>query len=179
MTHFVRKLGKNHFCSDTGDRLLTNTSLYNEMCHYHSAKFNFALYLSYLPFFFWFILTGERYVPGISNVTKEDVIMREIIHLLCIEPMAHSAITKSLPENVSPDLFTFFFYLLFYSCLSSLAFISLYGSISNTKLKCWFENYKMAWHLTDVKVDVTDSSMGWSVKTYMGINAFWLRGEFF
>uniref|UniRef100_A0A8C5UFG4 E3 ubiquitin-protein ligase n=1 Tax=Malurus cyaneus samueli TaxID=2593467 RepID=A0A8C5UFG4_9PASS len=48
---------------------------------------------------FWFILTGERYVPGISNVTKEDVIMREIIHLLCIEPMAHSAITKSLPEN--------------------------------------------------------------------------------
>ncbi|XP_036239822.1 E3 ubiquitin-protein ligase UBR1 isoform X2 [Molothrus ater] len=44
-------------------------------------------------------IVGERYVPGISNVTKEDVIMREIIHLLCIEPMAHSAITKSLPEN--------------------------------------------------------------------------------
>ncbi|XP_021389203.2 E3 ubiquitin-protein ligase UBR1 isoform X3 [Lonchura striata] len=44
-------------------------------------------------------VVGERYVPGISNVTKEDVIMREIIHLLCIEPMAHSAITKSLPEN--------------------------------------------------------------------------------
>uniref|UniRef100_A0A8C9L1P9 E3 ubiquitin-protein ligase n=1 Tax=Pavo cristatus TaxID=9049 RepID=A0A8C9L1P9_PAVCR len=47
-------------------------------------------------------VVGERYVPGVSNVTKEDVIMREIIHLLCIEPMAHSAITKSLPENVSP-----------------------------------------------------------------------------
>uniref|UniRef100_A0A803YPZ6 E3 ubiquitin-protein ligase n=1 Tax=Meleagris gallopavo TaxID=9103 RepID=A0A803YPZ6_MELGA len=44
-------------------------------------------------------VVGERYVPGVSNVTKEDVIMREIIHLLCIEPMAHSAITKSLPEN--------------------------------------------------------------------------------
>lgn len=52
-------------------------------------------------------------MPGVSNVTKEDVIMREIIHLLCIEPMAHSAITKSLPENVSPDLFTFFLNLLF------------------------------------------------------------------
>lgn len=78
---------------------------------YHGAKFDFTFYLSYLPFFsFWFILTGERYVPGISNVTKEDVIMREIIHLLCIEPMAHSAITKSLPENVSPDLFTFFLF---------------------------------------------------------------------
>ncbi|KAI6068262.1 E3 ubiquitin-protein ligase [Aix galericulata] len=44
-------------------------------------------------------VVGERYIPGVSNVTKEDVIMREIIHLLCIEPMAHSAITKSLPEN--------------------------------------------------------------------------------
>uniref|UniRef100_A0A8D2MLS7 E3 ubiquitin-protein ligase n=1 Tax=Zonotrichia albicollis TaxID=44394 RepID=A0A8D2MLS7_ZONAL len=48
-------------------------------------------------------VVGERYVPGISNVTKEDVIMREIIHLLCIEPMAHSAITKSLPENESNE----------------------------------------------------------------------------
>lgn len=47
-------------------------------------------------------------MPGVSNVTKEDVIMREIIHLLCIEPMAHSAITKSLPENVSPCLLLFF-----------------------------------------------------------------------
>ncbi|PKU37038.1 hypothetical protein llap_12656 [Limosa lapponica baueri] len=44
-------------------------------------------------------VVGERYVPGVSNVTKEDVTMREIIHLLCIEPMAHSAITESLPEN--------------------------------------------------------------------------------
>lgn len=44
---------------------------------------------------------GERYVPGISNVTKEDVTMREVIHLLCIEPMAHSNLVKSLPENVS------------------------------------------------------------------------------
>lgn len=52
-------------------------------------------------------------MPGVSNVTKEDVIMREIIHLLCIEPMAHSAITKSLPENVSHDLITFFLNLLF------------------------------------------------------------------
>lgn len=82
-------------------------------CNYHGAKFKLALYPSYLPFFFWLTLTGERYVPGISNVTKEDVIMREIIHLLCIEPMAHSAITKSLPENVSPVLFSFLLYLFF------------------------------------------------------------------
>ncbi|KAG9336563.1 hypothetical protein JZ751_002910 [Albula glossodonta] len=45
------------------------------------------------------IITGERYVPGISHVTKEDVTMREVIHLLCIEPMAHSSLVKGLPEN--------------------------------------------------------------------------------
>uniref|UniRef100_A0A8C2B9S4 E3 ubiquitin-protein ligase n=1 Tax=Cyprinus carpio TaxID=7962 RepID=A0A8C2B9S4_CYPCA len=46
------------------------------------------------------IIAGERYVPGISHVTKEEVTMREVIHLLCIEPMAHSSLVKSLPENV-------------------------------------------------------------------------------
>lgn len=46
-------------------------------------------------------VSGERYVPGISQVTKEDVTMREVIHLLCIEPMAHSSLVKGLPENVS------------------------------------------------------------------------------
>ncbi|XP_076833759.1 E3 ubiquitin-protein ligase UBR1 [Brachyhypopomus gauderio] len=49
------------------------------------------------------IITGERYVPGISDVTKEDVIMREVIHLLCIEPMAHSSLVKNLPENESRE----------------------------------------------------------------------------
>ncbi|OBS60397.1 hypothetical protein A6R68_08476 [Neotoma lepida] len=44
-------------------------------------------------------IVGERYVPGVGNVTKEEVIMREIIHLLCIEPMPHSAIARNLPEN--------------------------------------------------------------------------------
>lgn len=47
------------------------------------------------------MFAGERYVPGISQVTKEDVTMREVIHLLCIEPMAHSSLVKGLPENVS------------------------------------------------------------------------------
>lgn len=45
--------------------------------------------------------SGERYIPGVSHVTKEDVTMREVIHLLCIEPMAHSSLVKGLPENVS------------------------------------------------------------------------------
>ncbi|XP_051723621.1 E3 ubiquitin-protein ligase UBR1 [Ctenopharyngodon idella] len=49
------------------------------------------------------VIVGERYVPGISHVTKEDVTMREVIHLLCIEPMAHSSLVKSLPDNESHD----------------------------------------------------------------------------
>uniref|UniRef100_A0A4W5RUJ6 E3 ubiquitin-protein ligase n=1 Tax=Hucho hucho TaxID=62062 RepID=A0A4W5RUJ6_9TELE len=49
------------------------------------------------------IIVGERYVPGISHVTKEDVMMREVIHLLCIQPMAHSSLVKGLPENESHE----------------------------------------------------------------------------
>ncbi|PIO38113.1 hypothetical protein AB205_0169600, partial [Aquarana catesbeiana] len=47
---------------------------------------------------------GERYVPGISDITKEECMMREIIHLLCIEPMAHSVIAKALPDTENTDI---------------------------------------------------------------------------
>ncbi|KAM8834217.1 E3 ubiquitin-protein ligase UBR1 isoform 1-T1 [Synchiropus picturatus] len=49
------------------------------------------------------VVVGERYVPGVSDVTKEDVTMREVIHLLCIEPMTHSGLAKGLPENESHE----------------------------------------------------------------------------
>ncbi|XP_073339559.1 E3 ubiquitin-protein ligase UBR1 isoform X1 [Pagrus major] len=49
------------------------------------------------------VIIGERYAPGVSQVTKEDVTMREVIHLLCIEPMAHSSLVKGLPENESHE----------------------------------------------------------------------------
>ncbi|CAN9502154.1 unnamed protein product [Ophioblennius macclurei] len=49
------------------------------------------------------VVVGERYVPGVSRVTKEDVTMREVIHLLCIEPMAHSSLVRGLPENESHE----------------------------------------------------------------------------
>ncbi|XP_072031414.1 E3 ubiquitin-protein ligase UBR2-like isoform X2 [Amphiura filiformis] len=45
------------------------------------------------------ILTCERYMPGVGNVLDEDRIRREVIHQLCISPMAHSEITKALPED--------------------------------------------------------------------------------
>uniref|UniRef100_A0A8C5MRZ6 E3 ubiquitin-protein ligase n=1 Tax=Leptobrachium leishanense TaxID=445787 RepID=A0A8C5MRZ6_9ANUR len=47
---------------------------------------------------------GERYVPGVSNVTREECMMREILHLLCIESMPHSAIAKALPETEPVDI---------------------------------------------------------------------------
>ncbi|XP_014664856.1 PREDICTED: E3 ubiquitin-protein ligase UBR2-like isoform X1 [Priapulus caudatus] len=45
------------------------------------------------------IVLSERFVPGIGKVTAADCLMREIIHQLCIGPMAHSELTKALPEN--------------------------------------------------------------------------------
>ncbi|CAB1330943.1 unnamed protein product [Coregonus sp. 'balchen'] len=55
------------------------------------------------------IIVGERYVPGISQVTKEDVTMREVIHLLCIQPMAHSSLESHETglETVIPKVATF------------------------------------------------------------------------
>uniref|UniRef100_A0A1A8DB74 E3 ubiquitin-protein ligase n=1 Tax=Nothobranchius kadleci TaxID=1051664 RepID=A0A1A8DB74_NOTKA len=49
--------------------------------------------------FLLIVVFGERYIPGIGQVTREDVTTREVIHLLCIEPMAHSTLVKNLPEN--------------------------------------------------------------------------------
>jgi GTPase SAR1 family protein len=55
------------------------------------------------------ILIGERYDTCIANVNKEAKLKREVIHQLCISPMAHSDILK----NIYPDtvifipLFTF------------------------------------------------------------------------
>lgn len=45
------------------------------------------------------IIIGERYVEGIGEVTSEDTVKREIIHQLCISPMAHSELSKALPED--------------------------------------------------------------------------------
>lgn len=44
---------------------------------------------------------GERFTPGIGHVESFDELKREIIHQLCIRPMAHSELVKALPENVS------------------------------------------------------------------------------
>jgi E3 ubiquitin-protein ligase UBR2 len=57
------------------------------------------------------ILIGERYDTCIANVNKEAKLKREVIHQLCISPMAHSDIVKNIyPDTViftSCFLFTF------------------------------------------------------------------------
>ncbi|KAM8920859.1 E3 ubiquitin-protein ligase UBR1 [Pelodytes ibericus] len=49
-------------------------------------------------------IIGERYVPGISSVTREECMMREVIHLLCTESMAHSTMSKALPDTENVDI---------------------------------------------------------------------------
>lgn len=49
------------------------------------------------------VLIGERYVPGISNVTTEDRIKKEIIQHLCIKPLPHSELNKTVPEDITHE----------------------------------------------------------------------------
>lgn len=48
-------------------------------------------------------LVGERYTPGVGDISVEDMVRKEIIQLLCVEPMSHSALNKALPEDVNHE----------------------------------------------------------------------------
>ena len=48
-------------------------------------------------------LVGERFSPGVGQVTMEEMVRKEIVQLLCVEPMSHSALNKSLPEDVNHE----------------------------------------------------------------------------
>lgn len=45
-------------------------------------------------------IVGERYTPGVGNVTADDRIKKEIIQQLCIKPLPHSELNKTLPDDV-------------------------------------------------------------------------------
>ncbi|KAJ8911051.1 hypothetical protein NQ315_004698 [Exocentrus adspersus] len=47
------------------------------------------------------IIVGERYMPGVSNVTVEDRIKKEIIQHLCIKPLPHSELIKATPDDLT------------------------------------------------------------------------------
>lgn len=44
-------------------------------------------------------LIGERYNPGVGKVTHDDCIKNEIIQQLCIKPLSHSELDKTLPDD--------------------------------------------------------------------------------
>lgn len=47
------------------------------------------------------VLVGERTIPGVGKVTRDDQIKKQIIQQLCIKPMAHSELNKTLPDDVN------------------------------------------------------------------------------
>lgn len=47
------------------------------------------------------ILVGERYTPGVGKVTSDDRIKKELIQQLCIKPLSHSELNKTLPDDVN------------------------------------------------------------------------------
>jgi len=48
-------------------------------------------------------ILGERYTPGVGRVTAEEALKKEIIQLLCVEPMGHSTLNRSLSEDLNRE----------------------------------------------------------------------------
>ena len=48
-------------------------------------------------------LAQERHSPGIGRGGVEDMVRQEVVQLLCVEPMSHSALNKALPEDVNHE----------------------------------------------------------------------------
>ncbi|XP_043277613.1 E3 ubiquitin-protein ligase UBR2 [Venturia canescens] len=45
-------------------------------------------------------IIGERHVPGIGQVSADDRLKKEIIQQLCIKPLSHSELNKTLPDGI-------------------------------------------------------------------------------
>lgn len=50
------------------------------------------------------VIVGERFMPGIGKVTAEDRIKKEIIQQLCIKPLPHSELNKTLPDDLTHEM---------------------------------------------------------------------------
>lgn len=48
-------------------------------------------------------LVGERHIPGIGKVSTQDRIKKEIIQQLCIKPLPHSELSKTLPDDITHE----------------------------------------------------------------------------
>lgn len=47
-------------------------------------------------------LVSERSLPGVGAVTEAERLQREVVQLLCVEPLPHSQLVKLLPRGGSP-----------------------------------------------------------------------------
>ncbi|BFG01682.1 E3 ubiquitin-protein ligase UBR1 [Drosophila madeirensis] len=45
------------------------------------------------------VIIGERWMPGVSLVSEEDRLRKEIIQLLCIKSYSHSELSRALPDT--------------------------------------------------------------------------------
>uniref|UniRef100_A0A182N0G2 E3 ubiquitin-protein ligase n=1 Tax=Anopheles dirus TaxID=7168 RepID=A0A182N0G2_9DIPT len=45
------------------------------------------------------VIIGERYVPGVGDVSENDRIRKEIVQQLCIKPHSHSELSRALNED--------------------------------------------------------------------------------
>ncbi len=45
------------------------------------------------------IIIGERHEPGVGKIAREQKLIREVIHQLCIAPMAHSELVRGLQDS--------------------------------------------------------------------------------
>ncbi|XP_055953214.1 E3 ubiquitin-protein ligase UBR2-like [Argiope bruennichi] len=50
------------------------------------------------------IILSERYTPYLGEVTEAEKVKKEIIQLLCMEPMPHSQLFKLLPKDPCSDI---------------------------------------------------------------------------
>lgn len=48
-------------------------------------------------------LVGERYNPGVGKIDQDECIKKEIIQQLCIKPLSHSELNKTLPDDVNHE----------------------------------------------------------------------------
>lgn len=49
------------------------------------------------------VIIGERYNSGVGKVNPDDTIKKEIIQQLCIKPLSHSELNKTLPDDVNHE----------------------------------------------------------------------------
>jgi len=57
-------------------------------------------YTVYVHLFSHRVLLGERFIPGVSDVTPEDCLKQEVLHQLYVAPLSHSELLKQLKVHI-------------------------------------------------------------------------------